>query len=133
MPEKPSEKQPNFWERLSDTLFVRHADQTIVAALVLAAIIGVGLWWWRNGGAEGRLVEHDRLPQHEAKFMVDVNQADEAELAELPGVGPTLAQRIIAHRREQGPFQSFDDLKQVKGIGDKTLEQLRPHVSFGEP
>ncbi len=127
------DRPPTVWERLSDTLFVRHADQTIVAALVLAAIIGVGLWWWRNGGAEGRLVEHDRLPRREANFVVDVNRADEAELAELPGVGPTLAQRIIAHRREQGPFQSFDDLKQVKGIGDKTLESLKPHVSFGEP
>jgi comEA protein len=123
---------PTFWERLSDTLFVRRADQTILFVLILAALVAVGVWWWRNGGFEGRLVEHDRLPQQTAEYVVDVNTADVGELQQLPGVGPTLAERIVAHRRKEGPFHSFDDLKQVKGIGAKTLEHLRPHVTFGK-
>ena len=127
----PPDKSPSLGQRLSDSLFVRHADQTIVAALVLMSLIAVGIWWWQHGGAQGELVDHDRLPSREAKFVVDVNTADRTELGELPGVGNTLADRIIEYRLEHGPFQSFDDLKQVKGIGAKTLENLKPHVSFG--
>ena len=127
-----AQPQPTFLERLTDALFVRRATQTIIAALVLAAIIGVGLWWWRNGGAAGRLVEHDRVPGRQAAFTVAVNSAPAAELAELPGVGDALAEKIIDYRRKHGPFRTLDDLRNVKGIGDKTLEGLAPHVTFDE-
>lgn len=55
---------------------------------------------------------------------VDLNEASVGELDSLPGIGKTLAERIIAHR----PYRTVDDLRKVKGIGDKTLEKLRPHV-----
>lgn len=55
---------------------------------------------------------------------VDVNRATAAELETLPGVGPVLAQRIVAHREEHGPFASPDDLRDVSGIGERTLETL---------
>lgn len=128
MTQKPPE---SFWDRLTDTLFVRRADQTIIAVIVLACLIALGVWWWRGGGLHG-LVDHDDLPNGGAAFVVDVNTADVDELQELPGVGASLAERIIAQRRAAGPFQSFDDLKEVKGIGEKTLERMRPHVSFGK-
>lgn len=126
------DKSPSFRSRLSDALFVRHGDQTVVAAILLTAILGIGFWWWQHGGARGRLVDYDRLPTREAQFVVNVNTAEHTELAELPGVGDTLAQRMIDYRREHGPFRSLNDLKQVKGIGEKTLEHLTPHVSFGK-
>jgi competence protein ComEA len=55
---------------------------------------------------------------------VDVNNASEKELTTLPGVGPKIAKEIVAAR----PFQSVDDLKKVKGIGDKTFSMMKPHV-----
>jgi competence protein ComEA len=58
---------------------------------------------------------------------IDVNHATAAELRRLPGIGPTLSQRII-ETREQQPFRSVEDLRRVRGIGVKTLERLRPHV-----
>jgi len=128
-----NEPRPTLRQRLSNTLFIHRADQTVVASLILAAIILVGLWWWRNGGADGRLVDHDRLPQRQAAFAVNVNTAPLVELAELPGIGPTLAERMVEHRTQHGPFRNFDDLRQVKGIGAKTLEALSPHVRFDEP
>jgi competence protein ComEA len=54
---------------------------------------------------------------------LDVNTATSAELLGLPGVGPVLAQRIVAAR----PYQTADDLRKVKGIGPKIYERIRQH------
>ncbi|MFU8819065.1 MAG: ComEA family DNA-binding protein [Desulfurivibrio sp.] len=71
-------------------------------------------------------------PPHQAIFTFDpisLNRADQQTLAFLPGIGPTLARRIIEHRQVHGPFQSTDQLLQVPGIGPKTLERIHPLVS----
>ncbi|MDQ7029115.1 MAG: ComEA family DNA-binding protein [Ardenticatenia bacterium] len=62
---------------------------------------------------------------------VNINTAGEDELEALPGIGPTLAARIVEYRTVNGPFTTVDELKQVKGIGDKLLERLRPYVTVG--
>jgi competence protein ComEA len=59
---------------------------------------------------------------------IDINQAPEAELRLLPGIGPKLSQRII-EARDKKPFASVDELRRVPGIGPKTLQRLRPHVA----
>lgn len=61
-------------------------------------------------------------------FRIDINQASWSEWAQLPGIGNTLAHRIVAERESHGPFQSIDDLRRVKGVGAKTLEKMRPHL-----
>jgi len=60
---------------------------------------------------------------------INVNTADSDALQRLPRVGPVIAQRIIEHRQEHGPFKAVDDLVKVSGIGEKTLERLRPLVT----
>lgn len=62
-------------------------------------------------------------------LRVLLNTAGEAQLISLPGIGPVLARRIIAHRQRQGPYQRLEDLLQVEGIGPKLLERLRPLVN----
>ncbi|MDX2065999.1 MAG: helix-hairpin-helix domain-containing protein [Fimbriimonadaceae bacterium] len=59
---------------------------------------------------------------------VDINRAGIDELQRLPGVGPSLANAIIAYREAKGGFASIDELDSVKGIGPKKLASLRPHV-----
>jgi competence protein ComEC len=59
---------------------------------------------------------------------INVNTASLEELVKLPGVGKATAGRILEWRQEHGPFASVDDLRNVKGIGAKTLEKLRDHV-----
>jgi competence protein ComEA len=56
---------------------------------------------------------------------LDVNRATVEELQSLPGIGPALAERIVAAREEQ-MFISLDDLVRVRGIGEATIERLRP-------
>jgi competence protein ComEA len=60
---------------------------------------------------------------------VDVNRATAAELETLPGIGPVLAARIVAHRDERGPFTSVDDLQSVRGVGPSLLADLRDLVT----
>jgi competence protein ComEA len=65
---------------------------------------------------------------------IPVNSASATELERLPGIGPALAQRIIAYRNTHGSFRALQDLGHVKGIGPKTLARLRPLVSLsGQP
>lgn len=60
--------------------------------------------------------------------LVDLNNADQAALETLPGIGPALAQRIVAWREENGGFRSVEDLLAVAGIGDSVLGGLKDLV-----
>lgn len=64
-----------------------------------------------------------------ASGLLDLNAATDADLQRLPGIGPAKARAILEHRARIGAFRSVDELQGVKGIGAKTLEQLRPLVT----
>ena len=63
-----------------------------------------------------------------ASAPLDVNRATAAQLEALPGIGPALAARILAHRDSAGGFRTLEDLRQVRGIGPAMLERMRPLV-----
>jgi len=64
---------------------------------------------------------------------VDLNTSGRADLQLLPGIGPVLADRLIAYRDRHGPFSSLESLRHVKGIGSKTLHKLRPYLNNAKP
>ena len=64
---------------------------------------------------------------------VDLATADAAQLDALPGIGPVLAERIVAERRRVGGFRRVEDLLAVHGIGPRLFERLRPHLRVGAP
>lgn len=63
-------------------------------------------------------------------YQIDINQADWVAWAQLDRIGETLARRIVSDRLENGPFKSIDDVQRVRGIGVKTLERIRPHLTL---
>jgi competence protein ComEA len=103
-------------------------DQAAVAALTMASLLVIAVYWVIHGGATGRLIELERTSPRTVQFQVDVNQADWPELTLLPNIGETLARRIVESRRTDGPFSDVDQLQRVRGIGPKTLEQIRPYL-----
>ncbi len=86
-----------------------------------------------TGAASGDSYRQDRGASttrkgHAPTRPISLNKASKNELLELPGVGPAMADRIIADRREHGPFKHVEDLKRVKGIGSKKFEKLRKYL-----
>jgi competence protein ComEA len=65
-----------------------------------------------------------------ADGTVNLNKADVETLQKLPGIGPAMAERILAYRKESGGFQSIEDLQEVRGIGEKTFEKLKGLITI---
>lgn len=55
---------------------------------------------------------------------ININTCEEADLAQLPGIGPTLSRAIVQHREQNGPFQAVEDLRNVSGIGQKRFDAI---------
>jgi competence protein ComEA len=92
------------------------------------ALVGMVAYWFVHGGWRGELIEVQRAEPLEAQFLVDINQADWPEIAQLPGVGEILARRIVAKRARLGHFPDHEALLEVDGIGPATLQQIKPYL-----
>ncbi|WP_105117400.1 helix-hairpin-helix domain-containing protein [Streptococcus suis] len=68
-------------------------------------------------------------PEEKSTSLVNLNTATEADLQTISGIGAKRAADIIAYREANGGFKSVDDLNNVSGIGDKTMESIRPYVT----
>lgn len=64
---------------------------------------------------------------------INVNTADQKELESVKGIGPAKAKAILDYRAKHGPFKSVSDLDNVKGIGKKTLDEIRSQVAVSGP
>lgn len=81
--------------------------------------------------AEERPVQEQKKDGDTTSFPVDINRATKEELTALPGIGDVLAQRILDYRRNNGKFQSAEELLNVEGIGKKKLEEILKYIVIG--
>lgn len=109
------------------------------AAVVLAACGLASVYWAAKSGSPAAPTQSPATtdpvasPSTPATSNVragtlDLNTATAAELELLPGIGPSLAARIIEYRDKNGPFKKLNDLDNVYGIGPKMLEKIQPFV-----
>ena len=114
-----------------------------VAFLIILILVGTGFWSIRRfnpalflGKPDFIAVPNDtiseqkpQLSAEEKPALLNINTASAEELQTLPSIGPQTAEKIIHYREEHGDFSSVDALTDVKGIGEKTLEKLKPFVN----
>ncbi|MHC4964029.1 MAG: ComEA family DNA-binding protein [Planctomycetota bacterium] len=105
----------------------------LVMGLLAAAISGAA--WLRANRIVAPSAAGGRLTQPAPSWpdmRIDVNTASGPELDVLPGIGPRLAERIVADRAAHGPFATLDDLARVPGVGQRLVEGVRP-FAVAEP
>lgn len=73
----------------------------------------------------GNNKEEKNLNEGSKKVMVNINTATQTELETLPGIGPSIASKIINYRKEKGKFSKIEDIKNVNGIGDAKFEKIK--------
>lgn len=79
-------------------------------------------------GAENNLTVPVTTQRNSRDTGVAINRATVEEIMQLNGIGPAKAEAIISYREEHGPFQSVEELLEVSGIGEKTLEKIRDQI-----
>lgn len=100
----------------------------LTVCLIAALLFLTGQWCWLS------LQRPEPLPWRRGAsftefFRVDINRATWVEWIQLPGIGETMAHRIVADREFNGPFGTIEDLLRVDGIGPVTLRQIRPWLT----
>ncbi len=105
-------------------------EKRIVLLSILGAFILFGLIFenhYKTSHVEGN--EPEKIVETKnVEFPIDINKASVEELVELPGIGPVKARAIVEYRQKNGPFASVEDLINVSGIGEKTLERIKDLV-----
>ena len=106
--------------------------QSVVALSTAAGLLTLAAWLGFFAAFSGGVVSYDTLSHGpggaNTGYTVDLNTATRAELLQLPRVGPALADRILTRRQTVGPFTTLNDLREIPGIGEVTLQGLTPFL-----
>lgn len=77
----------------------------------------------------GESIVEEKIGETGGDSMVDINEATQTQLEELPGIGPSTAGKIIEYRKENGKFKQVEDIKNVNGIGEAKFEKIKDYIS----
>ena len=118
----------------------KHGLWILISVEVFLLALLVGIFFGRNSSDSP--VQVSKLPAATAQTQdpssteetlgkININTANLEELQKLPGIGETLALRIIAYREEHGDFKSISELTNVSGIGLERLDKIMDHITIG--
>ncbi len=102
--------------------------RVFVAAVVLTLSTGVSSFLEARQAATAQAVQ--AVP---AAALVNLNTATAADLEKLPGIGPSIAARILEYRQKNGAFKKVEELMNVRGIGEKVFLKIKPLVTVTPP
>jgi comEA protein len=135
-------------QRLVNWLALTRSEQKVLVFLSATLILGAGIRLYQETFPTQRRFDYrsidssfavfrerlaaDSIPgkQSDPAGVVNINTATREDLVRLPGIGPTLADRIMAYRATSGKFGSVEALQKVKGISSKKFDKLKPHVTI---
>lgn len=112
---------------------MKKAQITLIAVTAAFVCVLLGIFIGRSTTGNLTLSAGDRTPTAASQTVgkLDLNTATANQLQMLPGIGESLAQRIITYRQQNGPFTSTDELTNVEGIGTKRLEEMLEYITVG--
>ena len=116
---------------------MKKGSTTLIFVCALSLCLIIGIFIGRSTTGHNVSLQHNDdtavfpVQATSREFRINVNTATKIQLMELPGIGSTLAERIIAYRAEHGLFQSTDDLMNVEGIGKKKLLDIEHLITAG--
>ena len=113
-------------------VFLKRADQLALATIVLACASVFVIYVVVDHRSRNGLVDIDTAPRKNVQYMVNINQANWPELANLPGIGENLARAIVERREQFGEFETIDQLMEIRGIGERKIEAIKPYVSLSD-
>lgn len=126
-------------------------EQGVVLFLLFTFWVGLGVFFYRRvrpaddmaSAAKNRvefykkvaLIDSGRVNDRQKndgnkKQIININLANRSELQKIPKIGPVTAQKIIDYRNKNGQFKSLNDLKHIKGIGERTFERIKSYISL---
>jgi len=107
-------------------------EKFIIIFLLAALLTGLSLKICRKHNKEivdVKIKSFNYEPSDIAPIKININEADLETLIRLEGIGPSLAKRILDYRAQIGRFRSLEELKKVKGVGEKLFEKIKDEVS----
>lgn len=138
-----------FLSHIKDWLYLSKSESKVIIFLISVLVIGIAIDFFKNNFLKDELPaftnkqydslfnirakEYSELSEknidgEELKIKININKADKKELMQLPGIGEEMAERILIFRKDFGDFKTKQDLKKIKGIGNKKFEKLSKFV-----
>lgn len=115
---------------------MKKAKYTLLALTAAFLLIITGIFIGRQIPSAHKLTPSEDITDSESfseSVLIDINTAGKQELIMLPGIGETIAQRIIEYRNLHGNFRSVNDLLQIEGIGAGKLKAIEEYLTVGGP
>ncbi|MBU1061572.1 MAG: helix-hairpin-helix domain-containing protein [Candidatus Omnitrophica bacterium] len=104
------------------------SERYIILTFLVVGLFSAGLFYY--GKISGFEVKTINI--NESDSLIDINTASAQQLERLPGIGPVLAQDIVVYRQRTGLFKRIEELKHIKGIGDKKFEKIKDLIRISE-
>lgn len=108
----------------------RLQDRRVMTVLLFGLLLWLAVEWIVVATRRPDPLLLQRGPEFQTRFRVHINESIWVDWMQLEGIGPSLAQRIIAERNIHGPFSSIEDVGRVPGIGPATLDRIRPWLTM---
>lgn len=107
-------------------------EKLIIIFLLITAMIGLAVSYYKKLPSDITIVASNIKKEPTTNILsthhININTADRKTLMLLPGIGPSLAERIIVYRRENGPFLSSDHIIKVSGIGGAKFDGIKDFI-----
>ncbi len=96
-------------------------EKRIILYLTISLIVGAGIKFYGK-------FKFGNQPSQAADLKININQADLQDLTSIPGIGVKTAKAIIEYRHKHGPFTSINEIKNVRGIGEKKFNRIKDYI-----